>query len=111
MSESRSPASESVAKPARQEWLTLKQVAAILQLSDWSVRRYAKQGHLRYVKTPGERGSLRFKREWVDQFMDANTHEGPDEPSRPLNIREQKDVDGSFVQECPTLAKAMGYIK
>jgi len=56
-------------------WLNAKQAGDYLGFSDWSMRSFAKRKLVRHSRLPGGAGEYRFKREWLDEFMEARTVE------------------------------------
>lgn len=56
-------------------WLTSKEAGDYLNYSDWSIRQFAKRKLVKYSKLPGVSGGYRFKREWLDAFMEAQAIE------------------------------------
>jgi excisionase family DNA binding protein len=53
----------------RPEWLTLKQVAAQLQVSEVTVRRWLHTGQLAGVRLPGTRAGWRIHRQALERFL------------------------------------------
>ena len=53
-------------------------VAKILDVSEQTVRNLASAGHLRAVtfKTRGDRWTLRFREQDIEEFLNANLREG-----------------------------------
>ena len=82
-------------------WLSSEQAAEYLGVSAWSVRKYAREDGLRSARTPGVRGSLRFRREWLDEFLERR------EVTTGDSLPAVRDPQGSFALECPTLAAAL----
>jgi excisionase family DNA binding protein len=56
-------------------WITLRQGAERAQVSEATLRREAKAGHLRAVRVGGRR-SWRLRPEWVDEWLEAGHHVG-----------------------------------
>ncbi len=53
-------------------WLTLKQGAAIVQTHEATLRREIQRGRLRAARVGGRR-SIRFRRSWLDAWLEAST--------------------------------------
>lgn len=69
----------SPASPGTADLLTSAQVAELFGVSTKSVHRWARDGELEHIRTPG--GSLRFYRADVDRFLAPDTNgEGGDHP-------------------------------
>lgn len=56
-------------------WLTCKEAGDYLGYSDWSMRSFAKRRLVKHSRLPGAAGGYRFKREWLDAFMEARAIE------------------------------------
>ena len=59
--------------------LSTAQAARELGVSLSTVRRWADQGHLQAIRTPG--GQRRFSREAIERFLDSLHQRPPDRPS------------------------------
>ena len=66
------------------EILTVQDVAKMLNCSDENVRRLAKSKRLRSVSISpaGKRENLRFKPEWINDFMESESEAAPAKPSK-----------------------------
>lgn len=51
-----------------EEWLGIRDVAALLHVPVDTVRRWADDGHLKHWRPPGTRRHRRFRRADVDEF-------------------------------------------
>lgn len=51
--------------------LTIKQVAALLSVSDRTIRRWIDAGKISFIKLPG--GDLRMKEENLERWIDKRT--------------------------------------
>jgi excisionase family DNA binding protein len=80
-------------------WLTVEQAATYLNVSPDTVERLASSGKLRSseVKTDrskGRRATRRIRREWLDEFMEANrTVPPPPPPVDPATRRRRPKGD------------------
>jgi len=59
------------------EWLTVKDVARELRLTRAYVYDLLRQGELRAMKVPGEKGYVRVPRDSVNAFIKENLQKGP----------------------------------
>jgi excisionase family DNA binding protein len=69
-------------EPLVTPWRTVSQAAARAQTGDRMIYREVKAGRLKAARVGGRR-ELRFKDEWIDQWLEASTT--PQEVSRPFN--------------------------
>jgi excisionase family DNA binding protein len=60
------------------EWLTVKDVARELRLARGYIYELLRQGELRAMKVPGEKGYLRVSRDSVNAFVKENLQKSPD---------------------------------
>jgi excisionase family DNA binding protein len=58
--------------PAIHGWLTPKQAGEYLGYSAWTIRDLCKRSLLKHSRAPG---GYRFRREWLDAFLDARAVE------------------------------------
>ena len=59
------------------EFLTLKEVSAMLQVSEQTIRNYIKKGDLIAIKFGNtHRAPVRIRRSDLDTFLGANIYEG-----------------------------------
>lgn len=58
--------------PAIDRWLTPKQAGEYLGYSAWTIRDLCKRSLLKHSRAPG---GYRFRREWLDAFLEARTVE------------------------------------
>lgn len=49
--------------------LTASQVGKVLGVSESAVTRWAREGHVPYIRLPGKRGRYRFTQEMLDQIL------------------------------------------
>ena len=59
-------------------WLNVEQAAQYIQQHPRSIYRAAGAGELRSVRINGKR-ELRFRREWIDSWMEHHAHGGNEE--------------------------------
>lgn len=64
-------------KPAK-AWMTSGEVARALNMTDAAIRRWAREGLIEAIKTPG--GQYRFRREALTSVLQGKHHQR--EPSR-----------------------------
>lgn len=60
------------------EFLTVREVAQILRISEWTVRRWLKEGKLRGIWL-SDRAGWRISREDLQAFIEALRDEGRDQ--------------------------------
>jgi excisionase family DNA binding protein len=58
--------------PAIDRWLTPKQAGEYLGYSAWTIRDLCKRSLLKHSRAPG---GYRFRREWLDAFLEARAVE------------------------------------
>jgi len=64
------------------EFLTLKEVSAMLQVSEQTIRNYIKKGDLIAIKFGNtHRAPVRIRRSDLDTFLGANIYEGSSDDS------------------------------
>lgn len=54
------------------DWMTSGEVARELNMTDAAIRRWAREGLVEAIKTPG--GQYRFRREALNQMLAGNGH-------------------------------------
>jgi excisionase family DNA binding protein len=54
------------------DWMTSGEVARELNMTDAAIRRWAREGLVEAIKTPG--GQYRFRREALNQLLAGNGH-------------------------------------
>ena len=54
------------------DWMTTGEVARELNMTDAAIRRWAREGLVEAIKTPG--GQYRFRREALNQLLAGNGH-------------------------------------
>jgi excisionase family DNA binding protein len=59
-------------KNRAKDWMTSGEVARELNMTDAAIRRWAREGLVEAIKTPG--GQYRFRREALDQMLAGNGH-------------------------------------
>ena len=59
--------SQSRERKTEKDWVTSGEVARALDMTDAAIRRWAREGLLEAIKTPG--GQYRFRREAVSELM------------------------------------------
>jgi hypothetical protein len=53
-------------------WLNAEQAGEYLGgYSAWSIRKFAKQKLIKHTRAPGQNTGYRFKREWLDEFLES----------------------------------------
>lgn len=53
-------------------WIDTEQAGEYLGgYSAWSIRSFVKQKLIKHTRAPGRNTELRFKREWLDEFMES----------------------------------------
>ena len=63
--------------PTQEFWLTRREAAAYVQVSEATIGREVRRGRLRHARVGGRR-SLRFRRDWIDDWLaDAQPIEEP----------------------------------
>jgi len=63
--------------PADGRWLSAKEAAAILGVSTRTLYQFCRTGELRHARiTLNRNGVMRFKRAWLDAFMEARATGG-----------------------------------
>lgn len=67
-------------------WLNVEQAAQYIQQHVRSIYRAAGAGELRSVRINGKR-ELRFRREWIDEWMERHAHGGEDSAPVPAVMR------------------------
>lgn len=60
---------------SEKSWVTSGEVARALNMTDAAIRRWAREGLLDAIKTPG--GQYRFRREAVTDLMKSRSFKGP----------------------------------
>ena len=63
-------APEAVADVAEKDWMTSGEVARALNMTDAAIRRWAREGLIQAMKTPG--GQYRIRRESLAQLMNVD---------------------------------------
>jgi len=56
------------------DWMTSGEVARVLNMTDAAIRRWAREGLVEAMKTPG--GQYRFRREALAQLLQVTRHNG-----------------------------------
>ena len=56
--------------PTQETWLTRREAAAYVQVSEATIGREVRSGRLRHARVGGRR-SLRFRRDWIDDWLAA----------------------------------------
>lgn len=56
--------------PTQELWLTRREAAAYVQVSEATIGREVRSGRLRHARVGGRR-SLRFRRDWIDDWLSA----------------------------------------
>ena len=56
--------------PTQETWLTRREAAAYVQVSEATIGREVRRGRLRHARVGGRR-SLRFRRDWIDDWLAA----------------------------------------
>jgi hypothetical protein len=86
-------------------WLTSKEAGDYLGYSDWSMRDFAKRRLVKHSRLPGVTGGYRFKREWLDAFMEARAIE----PKQSMRLPEKPVLKlvPSLAETNPELHAAM----
>lgn len=54
----------------QESWLTRREAAAYVQVSEATIGREVRRGRLRHARVGGRR-SLRFRRDWIDDWLAA----------------------------------------
>lgn len=54
-------------------WLSAEEAGQYLGYSAWTIRNYAKRRLLTCTKAPGQSGGYRFKRQWLDEFIESRS--------------------------------------
>ena len=67
------PARAAVAKQPK-EWMTSGEVARVLDMTDAAIRRWAREGLVEAIKTPG--GQYRFRREALTRLLQVRHPNG-----------------------------------
>jgi excisionase family DNA binding protein len=80
----RRPARNSVAKSER-DWITSGQVARALDMTDAAIRRWAREGLIHAIKTPG--GQYRFRREVIASVLEGKHSHKPEPRKAPRPTR------------------------
>ena len=63
--------------PAVDRWLSAKESAAILGVSTRTLYQFCRTGELRHARiTMNRNGVMRFRRAWLDAFMEARATGG-----------------------------------
>lgn len=63
--------------PADERWLSAKEAAAILGFSTRTLYQFCRTGELRHARiTMNRHGVMRFKRSWLDAFMESRATGG-----------------------------------
>jgi excisionase family DNA binding protein len=57
------------------DWMTSGEVARALNMTDAAIRRWAREGLVEAIKTPG--GQYRFRREALARLLQVKRHNGP----------------------------------
>jgi excisionase family DNA binding protein len=57
-------------EPTQGLWLTRREAAAYVQVSEATIGREVRSGRLRHARVGGRR-SLRFRRDWIDDWLSA----------------------------------------
>lgn len=55
--------------PNDDRWMTTRDASEYLSISENSITRHCRSGRLRHRRTPGIKGVYRFRREWLDDFL------------------------------------------
>jgi excisionase family DNA binding protein len=69
----------------QKSWVTSGEVARALNMTDAAIRRWAREGLLDAIKTPG--GQYRFRREALSNLMKSRQPKGPRAKSASRNPR------------------------
>jgi len=59
---------------APKEWMTSGEVARALSMTDAAIRRWAREGLIEVIKTPG--GQYRFSRQALARLLQVKNHNG-----------------------------------
>ena len=59
---------------APKEWMTSGEVARALSMTDAAIRRWAREGLIEAIKTPG--GQYRFSRQALARLLQVKNHNG-----------------------------------
>lgn len=90
-------------------WLTAQEAGQYLGYSAWSIRDFCKRGLIQHSKAPGQSGGYRFRREWLDAFLDCRSS-GPKvatvAPKRKASAREESFVVDDELAEAIRKAQA-----
>lgn len=63
--------------PDDDRWLSAKEAAAVLGVSTRTLYQFCRTGDLRHARiTMNGNGVMRFRRSWLDAFMEARTTRG-----------------------------------
>jgi len=61
--------------PPADRWLNAEEAGQYAGYSAWSMRTFAKRRLIKHTKAPGQSGGYRFKRQWIDDFLEARAVE------------------------------------
>src|SRR5579864_4996425 len=73
--------SRSTGEKPEKDWITSGEVARALNMTDAAIRRWAREGLVAAIKTPG--GQYRFRREAVSDLMKSRTVVKRPHPKKP----------------------------
>lgn len=67
------------------EWMTSGEVARALSMTDAAIRRWAREGLIEVIKTPG--GQYRFSRQALARLLEVKRHNNGSAPKSPKRKR------------------------
>jgi excisionase family DNA binding protein len=67
------------------EWMTSAEVARALSMTDAAIRRWAREGLIEVIKTPG--GQYRFSRQALARLLQVKHHHNGSAPKSPKRKR------------------------
>ena len=87
-------------------WLDVDQASEYLGFSGTSIRRWCRAKRIRHARAPGRNSCYRFRREWLDEFLEERTVNPRGIPYVPKSKRPMA-VTETFAERYPTFASAM----
>lgn len=87
-------------------WLDVDQASEYLGYSATSIRRWCRSKRIRHARSPGRNSCYRFRREWLDEFLEERTVNPKGVPYVPKSKRPMV-ITEPFEKRYPTFAAAM----